>query len=81
MFEKGTIPELIKELKAKEILRLTGDSDILARIQQIIVDDWYISNLVNFPPHTKEIADELKAQQLEELKTPATIDERNRNLI
>ena len=68
MFEKGTIPELIKELKAKEILRLTGDSDILARIQQIIVDDWYISNLVNFPPHTKEIADELKAQQLEELK-------------
>lgn len=68
IFEKWIIPEMVKELKAKEVLRLTGDSDILARLHQIIVDDWYLSNLIFFPPHTKEIANEIKAQQLEELK-------------
>lgn len=68
MFEKWIIPELIKDLKAKEILRLTGDSDMLERLYQLIVDDWYLSNLLAIGPHTQEDADGLKAMKMEELK-------------
>jgi len=68
IFEKFVIPNLIKELKGQEILRLTGDSDMLGRLHQVVVDDWYIKNLVALPPHTKEIAENLKMEKLEELK-------------
>lgn len=67
IFEEWKIPELVKELKSQEILRLTGDSDMLGRLNKIIVDSWYLGNLVFLPPHTKEIAETLKAEKLEEL--------------
>lgn len=68
IFEQWMVPELIKDLKARDVLRLTGDSVILDRLYNVIVDSWYIDNLVNLPPHTKEIADALKAEKLDELK-------------
>ena len=34
----------------------------------MIVDHWYLNNLVNLPPHNKEIADTLKVEKLEELR-------------
>lgn len=68
IFEKWVIPELIKDLKGQEILRLTGDSDMLGRLHKVIVDDWYLQNLVNLPPHNKEMAETLKQEKMEELK-------------
>ena len=68
MFEQGIVPDLIKELNSQEILRLTGDSEMLGRLHKIIINDWYLQNLPSFPPHTKEIADNLKAQKIEELQ-------------
>ena len=73
IFEQWVIPKLVKELKAKEILRLTGDSEILNRIQQMVVDDWYIKNLIVIGPHSPEMAQELKDNQLEELKKQPTL--------
>src|SRR3990167_8791884 len=68
MFEEGVVPDLVSDLKVKDILRLTGDSNILGRLQQWIVNDWYLNNLMAIGPHTKEIADALKEEKLEELK-------------
>lgn len=68
MFEEWIIPDLINELKVKEIIRLTGDADVLERIYKIVVDDWYISNLLAFGPHDEVMRELLKAQKLEELK-------------
>ncbi len=68
MFQEGIIPELIKDLSQQEILRLTGDSEMLGRLHKIIVDDWYIQNLVALPPHTQEIAEALKVEKMDELK-------------
>ena len=68
IFEDWVIPELVKELKSEEILRLTGDSDMLERLHKIIIDDWYLQNLVYLPPHTEEIANTLKQDKLDELK-------------
>lgn len=68
MFEEWIIPVFVKDMSAKEILRLTGDSSMLDRIYQMVVDDWYVQNLVAFGPHGAEIGDFLKAQQLDALK-------------
>jgi len=68
MFEKWIIPEHIKDLKLKDILSLTGDSKMLDRLCMMVVDSWYLQNLVTFPPHTNEDAVTIKMQQLESLK-------------
>lgn len=68
IFEEWLIPEMLRDMKAKDVLRLTGDPDMLARLYQLIVDDWYLKNLINIGPHTPEIAVALKEQKLAELK-------------
>ena len=69
IMEEWIIPELIKDLSQQDILRLTGDSDILGRLHQLIVDHWYLNNLVDLPPHNEEIANAIKTEKLEELRT------------
>lgn len=68
IFCNWIIPDLIKDLTAKEILRLTGDAAMLDRLYDLIVSDWYVTNLIAIGPHSPEIGDMLKAQQLESLK-------------
>jgi hypothetical protein len=68
IFEEWIIPSLIKDLKAEEVLRLTGDSDMLRRMQDMIVENWYVNNLIAIGPHTKEEADALKQAKRDELK-------------
>jgi len=68
MFEQWIVPELIKDMRSQDVLRLTGDSDMLARLNKIVVDNWYLQNLPLLPPHTPEIAETLKQEKLDELK-------------
>jgi len=69
IFENWLIPELVKDITSEEVLNLTGDADMLDRVRLIIVDDWYLNNLIFLPPHDQMMADTLKAQKLEELKS------------
>lgn len=68
VWKDWVLPELVRELKSEEIIRVVGDTDILDELRQMQVDKWYIDNLVNIGPHTKEMADEIKRLKLEELK-------------
>jgi hypothetical protein len=68
IFEEWIIPQITKELKASEILRITGDSDMLERLYQMIVDSWYVSNLIAIGPHNQAVAEALKQAKLDELK-------------
>ncbi len=68
IFEEWIVPEFVKDLTAKDILRLTGDAAMLDRVYQMVVDDWYVSNLIAFGPHGEDVADFLKQQQLDALK-------------
>ncbi len=67
IFYESIVPELVSDLKGKDILSLTGDPDMLNRFQVAIVELWYRDNLVSLPPHTKEQADMIKGQKLQEL--------------
>lgn len=61
------LPDLLKDLNSKEILRLTADSGMLNRYYEALVEDWYLNNLVSFPPHDEEMAKEIKMQKLQSL--------------
>ncbi len=41
---------------------------MLNRLYQIVVDAWYVDNLLAIGPHTEEFATFLKTQQLDKLK-------------
>lgn len=61
------VPELLKDLKARDVLKLTADSGMLTRYYEMIVDSWYVNNLLSLPPHTPDIAQALKEQKIQEL--------------
>lgn len=68
LFEQWITPALIKDLKTKDILRLTGDSEIMDRLYDLIVKDWYLNNLLEIGPHTQEIANTLMEEKKNELR-------------
>lgn len=68
VFREWVIPELLKDLKGKDVFRLVGETDILDQLREIMAESWYAQNLVQIGPHTKEIAEAIKAEKLDELR-------------
>ena len=68
VFREWILPELIKDLKGKDIFMLTGNTEILDQLRELMVDSWYYNNLVEIGPHTKEVAIAIKEEKLESLK-------------
>lgn len=68
VFREWVLPELVKDLKAKDIFRLVGDNDILDQFREILVESWYADNLVTIGPHTKQTAEAIKAEKMDELR-------------
>ena len=67
VFQDWVMPDLLKNLKAKDVLRLTGDADMMNRYYEMVVNAWYIKNLLALPPHTPEMAAAIKEKKLQEL--------------
>lgn len=68
VFREWVLPELVKDLQAEKIFRFTGETDILDQLRQILVESWYAQNLVQIGPHTKEVAEAIKQEKLDELR-------------
>ena len=49
------------------VLKLTADSQYLSRYFVMIVDAWYLNNLLSLPPHPPEIGIALKQAKVQEL--------------
>lgn len=67
IFDEWTLPDMVKEIKMKDVLRLTGDSEMLTRLNMTIVESWYVRNLIALGPHSPEQAQQLKQTKLQEL--------------
>ncbi len=67
VIEDWILPELLNDLKSKDVLKLTDDIGILTKYYQMIIDEWYINNLLAFPPHSPEEAQLLKDEKMQEL--------------
>lgn len=75
------LPDLLKHLKAQDVLKLTADGGILERYYQMLIDDWYITNLIAFQPHSPEEGAILRDQKLQELlKNKETIVKLDREM-
>lgn len=68
VFREWVLPELVKNLKGEDIFRIVGDTNILDQFREIMVDNWYMKNLVAIGPHTREVAEAIKAEKLDELR-------------
>lgn len=68
VFKEWVLPELVKKLKGEEIFRLVGDAEIVDQFREIAVESWYTNNLVAIGPHTKEQAEALKQEKLDDLR-------------
>jgi len=67
VIEDWILPQAIKDLKTRDVLRLTPDTGSLVTYYAAVVDSWYIKNLISFPPHTEQEAQQLKANKTTEL--------------
>lgn len=67
VIEEWILPNVLKDLKAKDVLRLTADNSALNEYYKAVVDDWYVRNLISFPPHSPEEAELIKEEKLQEL--------------
>ena len=68
LFKDNIFPELIKDLKGRDIIRLTGDTDSMEQIREIQAKQWYFQNLIKIGSHSKELAQDIISLKMEELK-------------
>jgi len=68
VFRDWVLPELVKDLSGEKIFMFTGDTEVLDQLRQILVENWYAQNLVAIGPHTKEVADAIKQEKLDEIR-------------
>jgi hypothetical protein len=70
VFETFILPEMVKDISAKEIINLTGDDEMIVEFKKILVQSWYLDNLAKIGPHTPEMAEQLKALKMSEIQEP-----------
>ena len=65
--QEWIVPSLLKDLRAKDVLKLTEDSGFLNRYYEMLIDSWYVRNLISLPPHDEMAGLTLKEAKLKEL--------------
>jgi len=68
IYEEWQLPRIIKNIKLQDIIRITGDDNLIKQFRKMAVDSWYVNNLVKIGPHTTEMAEQIKAEKLAELE-------------
>ena len=68
VYQEWVMPDILKDLKKKDIIRVTGDAEIMNRYYDMVINGWYMKNLPMLPPHTTEQAMLMKQQALQEMQ-------------
>lgn len=68
VFKEFVLPDLVKSMKYKDILRVTGDPMFIDKFMQMSVNSWYIKNLAKIGPHDAAQAEFIKETKFMELK-------------
>lgn len=67
LIESWILPDLLKDLKSESVIDLTNSEENLKDYYKMVVDSWYLKNLIILPPHSPEIAQLIKEKKLEEI--------------
>ena len=59
--------DVLRDMKQEKVLLLTGDEKWRERYHEMLVEDWYLQNLVALGPHSEVEAGAFKAIQLQRL--------------
>jgi hypothetical protein len=68
VFREWVLPNLLTDLSGEDVFTFVGDTEILDQLREVIVESWYMHNLINIGPHTKDIGEAIKAEKLDELR-------------
>jgi hypothetical protein len=68
LFNDWILPDMMKELRSKKVLELTGDQKYLDEYYKVVAKSWYIKNLFIMPPHSTKQGEELVNLKVEEMK-------------
>ena len=68
VFREWVLPDLVKELSGEDVFTFVGDTEILDQLREVMVNSWYMNNLVKIGPHTIEIGEAIKAEKMDELR-------------
>ena len=69
VLQDWVLSDILKNLKSKDVLRLTGDADKMNEYYMMVVNGWYMKNLLALPPHGPEERQLLLQKKLEEIKS------------
>jgi len=69
IFKKWILPELLKDIKTKDVIRLTGDPEMIKQLRRMQAENWFVRNLIYMGPEAAlpEIRDALIEQKVKEL--------------
>lgn len=67
VFKEFVIPDLVKSMRVKDILRVTGDPIFIEKFMKMGVNSWYIKNLAKIGPHSFDQAEFIKETKLMEM--------------
>ena len=68
------LDEAMKDIKAKDVIRLSQDDDSLKSYYKSVIDSWYLENLLSLQPHSAEDAAKVKEAKLNEMMlSPETL--------
>lgn len=69
VYREFILPELVKELRGKDIIRLTGSEQFLDDFRRILAEAWFSRNLAIIGPHSRETREALIEEKIAELKS------------
>lgn len=68
VFADFVLPNLVKNMQTKDIIRVTGDPMFLDRFRKMAVDTWYVNHLVDIGPHDAQMAQFIKDAKFREFQ-------------
>jgi len=68
VYREFTLPSLVKDLRGKDIIRLTGSAQFLDEFRKLAAESWFNHNLAIIGPHTPEMRESLIQEKIIELQ-------------
>jgi hypothetical protein len=68
LIENYVLPYMLSDIKTEDVIRITGDDEWLRRYWEVLINSWYVQNLIALGPHTQEEGQALKDFKMEELQ-------------
>lgn len=80
IYREFVLEELVKDLKGKDILKLTGDQKLLDGFRRIVAENWYLNNLATIGPHTKDMREGIIQEKIIEMTEQDPLLKNNKDM-